>query len=154
MIEITLSSVKTFFDQSTILTPAEKAQLRLLKGFGSYCRKVQRNSMKRGTRNQRSKPGGAPLRRDPKVDIKNTSFFFVDGAAKDVTIGMVLLKSISKHRAFGSVPMPGQLEQGGTMQKGRRAVQFEPRPSAHLAFNKAIKEKLDGLIAGGIMREV
>lgn len=161
MIPITLSNVSIHFNAKAILTPAEKAQKSLLNKFGGFTRRTQRNSLKRGKIGPRggalhSKPGEPPHRHSNRPDIKNTVFYFVDVAAKDVVIGMVLLSG----KPRGGRAMPGVLEHSGqasikTGVRGKqKIVTVESRPSATPAFQKTIKSQLPGLIAGGIMREV
>lgn len=160
MMPITLSNVAIHFNAKAILTPAEKAQKKLLDKFGGFTKRTQQNSLKRGKPGprggkQRSKPGQPPLRHSSRPDIKNTVFYFVDLAAKDVVIGMVLLSG----KPRGGRAMPGVLEHSGpasikTGVRGKeRTVNVEARPSSTPAFQKTIKKQLPGLIAGGIMRE-
>jgi hypothetical protein len=156
MITPTLSEVRFFFDKRAIMTPAEKFQHNLLSKFGATVRKVQRNSLKRGRPGQKSMPGKPPLRHSGRPDIKDTVFFFVDRAEKNVVIGMVLLDG----KPQGDRAMPGVLEHGGItlLRHGQRQASKQatvmPRPSATPAFDKVIKTQLPSLIEGGIMREV
>ena len=161
MIAITLSDVKFHFNQKAILTPAEKAQKKLLDKFGGTVRNTQRNSMKRGKVGPRggkvrSQPGNPPFRQSDRLDIKRTVFFFTDAKKKDTVIGMVLLSG----RPGGDRAMPGVLEHAGQAEikagRGmkRKTINVRERPSSVPAFEKTIKKQLPGLIAGGIMREV
>lgn len=173
MIAVTLKNVATHFDKAAIMTPAEKAQNKLLGKFGAYVRRTQMNSLKRAKRGEVSQPGKPPLRHAVRPDIKNTVFFFVDRPRKDVVIGMVLLSE----KPSGELAMPGVLEHGGntrlvslrnqllamesregkelTKRGGKMVVgKVEGRPSATPAFEKVIKRQLPDLIKGGIMREV
>ena len=156
---ITLKDVKFEFNKRAILTPAEKAQKKLLDKFGGYDRKAQQNSLKRGK--GPSPIFSPPHRHSERPDIKDTVFYFTDAKKKEVVIGMVLLSG----KPGGDRAMPGVLEHAGEAQvmpskrekmagKGMQVIKVEARPSAQPAFEKTIKKQLPGLIAGGIMREV
>ena len=151
---IDIASIKTIFEAERILAPAEKFQHKLLYQFGAYCRKVQRNSLKRGRPGEVARPGDPPLRHSTSPDIKDTVFYVVDRKAKSVIIGMVLLSG----KPGGGEAMPGVLKHSGASRKQRRGriktVRVQEHPSAGPAFRKTVERKLPGLIAGGIMREV
>lgn len=161
MIGITLKDVGLHFNTRAIMTPAEKAQNKLLGKFGGATRRTQQNSLKRGKIGPRggkvhSQPGSPPFRFSNRPDIKNTVFYFVDRPSKDVVIGMVLLSG----KPRGGQAMPGVLEHSGhaSITSGvagkKRIIPVDSRPSATPAFQKTIKKQLPGLIAGGIMKEV
>ncbi len=156
--KFTIKEVKATFNASAILTPAEKMQRRLLSQFGGYTRVIMRNSIKQASGNEKSQPGSPPLWHRGRISYRDTIFFVVDMREKDVVIGGALLTGT----AANGQTVPGILEHGGTAMirvgKGNAVkkipVTIRARPHAQPAYDIAIKKKLPGLIAGGIMREV
>jgi len=160
MLAITLKNVKIAFNQQAILTPTEKFEQKLLQQFGSYCRTVMRNSIRRASRpGQHAHAGQPPLYHDHhgRINYRDTIFFIVDARRREVLIGAVLLHDTASH----GQAVPGILEKGGTeivlkrsgLFRTRQTIQVKEHPHAQPAFEKTIKKKLPDLIAGGIMRE-
>jgi hypothetical protein len=173
MIGAQLNDLKVLWNSQAIMTPAEKFQSRLLFQFGSYCRNVQRNSIKKANRRRAVSQAGEPpvyheVQLPGGIGYKGTIFYAVDLRNKSVSIGPVLL---SRKAAIGGRPPPEVLEHGGVAYlvisraaKVRRRhisetlsvrpINVRARPSAGPAFRKTVDKKLPALIAGGIMREV
>lgn len=160
MLAFTLKEVKVVFNQQAILTPTQRFEQKLLTQFGSYCRTVMRNSIKRASRpGQHAHQGQPPLFHDHhgKINYRETIFFVVDTRRREVAIGAVLLSGTGGNMQ----PVPGILERGGTeivlkrsgLIRFRGPIRVKEHPHAQPAFHKAIKKKLPDLIAGGIMRE-
>lgn len=179
---ITIADFKVIFNEKAILTPAEKAQEKLLKEFGAYTRTVAKNSMidmnvgrdakkikKRdrklkkqgfevrtheGFTEKVSKPGSPAF---SKVGyVKQHIYFAADAKAKEVVIGPAKLSGVKSDRAV-EVLEHGGVEQifiGGPRQRISVTANYKARPTMHLAFEKALEKKLPKLIEGGIMREV
>jgi len=164
------------FHEKQILNPVEKMQFNLLQGFGAYTRTIAKNSMidmyvrgdkkKERSRNRKlkkagflgamnsnavSKPGNPAFSK--LGQIKKFIFFVSDIKEKNVVIGPEKLYGM-EHTNTVEI-----LEYGGTAQifvgwpkRVSKTANYRPRPTMHLAFEKAMKKKLPGLIRGGVMR--
>lgn len=151
MISLTMNMAKAnFFDPKAFEGPVDKATQKILNKFGSYCRKVAKNSIKTHAKSEHSSPGSIPFGHDGKTRYKDFIFYFFDKKAKEVVIGAVLLP-----RKDGTI-VPGVLEHGGQVEKvvsGKNViVNQEARPHMVEAFNKTIEKNLDELIKNSIVQ--
>lgn len=139
------------FDEQKILTPAEKAERKILMGFGGYVRAVARRSIKKGGPFDRSYDGQPPVGHANEL-YRNFLAFGYDEKRHEVSIGSALLTGTR-----GDVA-PEKIEYGGTERvivgngKTRRAIvaRYTPRPAMRLAYEAAVKKFLPQLIENSI----
>ncbi len=158
MIPFTLQSIKLQFNQRSILDPAEKMQVRLLREMGALTRTIARRSIRPATNKRlKSQPGEPPVTHGGSIIYRDTIFFVVDQRRMEMVCGAVLL-----NRSGNGQPVPGILEDGGPELKmdvrhgkaAARMIYVRARPHMKPAFEKARKMKLPDLIRNGLMREV
>jgi DNA polymerase-3 subunit epsilon len=98
---------KSNFDEKKILTPAEKAERKILMGFGGYVRSVARRSIKKGGPFDKSYDGQSPVGHANEL-YRNFIAFGYDEKRHEVSIGSALLTGTRGDIA------PEKIEYGGT----------------------------------------
>jgi hypothetical protein len=166
-----LAEFKMHWDAKAILTPAEKARLKVHKEFGAYTRAVARNSMidvGKATPARLSR-AGAILSYGMRVSRPGTPAFSVTGLLKrhiyfastheETVVGPAKLSGVASRNAVERLEYGGTervtLRQfiNGKMVRREVTGHYEARPTMRLAFAKALQAKLPKLIENGIMRE-
>jgi hypothetical protein len=174
MLQVNLKIAKEFFfDRGAILTPAQKAEKKILSRIGAYTRTTAINLIKMGGAKEKSQAGEPPIshtsivnllppnkRKPPKKGkiapsgYKTTIFFTWDQTSHAVVIGAVLLDRTD------DVHVPELLEFGGDeliwMGYGQTLRQvvahYEARPHMRPALRAAMA-KLKQYMEGAIMDE-
>jgi hypothetical protein len=150
-------SVRTSFDSRAILGPAERAERKIMMGFGGYVQKVAKRSIIRGVGKEVSRPGDVPFGHGNEI-YKNFIFFAYDSRDHLVVIGAAL---VTGTRGGGDAP-PEKIEYGGDelvtfLVRGKTVVKlihYDARPAMRLAFHKAIDKFLPQLIENSIVSGV
>lgn len=142
---------RSSFDEKKILTPAEKAERKILMGFGGYVRAVATRSIKKGGPSDKSFDGQPPVGHANEL-YRNFIFFGYEEKQHEVSIGSALLTGTRGDIA------PEKIEYGGTERvivgngKRRRMIvaRYAPRPAMRLAYEAAVKKFLPQLIENSI----
>lgn len=143
---------ESVFKRMNVLTPAERAEKRILEGCGAYCYRVARNSIKTGAPHERSLPGAPPLGHNGRLQYKAFIRFAYDRLTHAVYIGPIPI-------AGGMLSSPSIIEFGGGelvmvgRGKSRRwvSIDFQPRPHMRPALEKTIEKKLPELLKNSIV---
>jgi hypothetical protein len=151
------TSVRTSWDSRAILGPAERAERKIMMGFGGYAQKVAKRSIVRGVGKDVSMPGDVPFGHGNEI-YKNFIFFAYDARDHLVVIGAAL---VTGTRGGGDAP-PEKIEYGGDelvtfVVRGKTVVKlihYDARPAMRLAFHKAIDKFLPELIENSIVSGV
>lgn len=142
---------KSNFDEKKILTPAEKAERKILMGFGGYVRSVARRSIKKGGPFDKSYDGQSPVGHANEL-YRNFIAFGYDEKRHEVSNAEPMLTGTRGDIA------PEKIEYGGTERiivgNGARrrmiVARYAPRPAMRLAYEAAVKKFLPQLIENSI----
>lgn len=160
------ATLSSFFDRESIMTPARKAEKKVLGGLGAYCRTVAMRSIKTVADNKPSLPGDPPFnhagslganKKGRSLGYKDFIFFSYDQATHSVYIGPCILSGAS-----AGPDICRTLEYGGDETiwvsiKGKRVqvtAHFEARPHMRPALAKTIaSKKFDELLTDCVINE-
>lgn len=133
---------RSFFDRDVIVRSMNREQRRFLAQFGAFTRTTARRSMRR--RKGVSSPGSPPNSHTGL--LRDNVFFYAETGS--VVIGPTRLNARS---AGTAASIPQILEEGGTVTRKGKTLNYEPRPFMGPAFAKA-KDQQDRFWTGTLKR--
>jgi hypothetical protein len=122
---------KTFFDRPEVEQAAKKANKLNLSKFGAFVRQSARKSIADRGKHAVSPPGHPPF--SHLGLLKKHIYFSYDKISQSVVIGPVPLEG----KNFTILKL---LEEGGVGKRGKRFVNYAPRPYMRPAFDREKKD--------------